>query len=276
MTAPEPAPAPLRTLTTSTGTRIAYKDEHPPHPDPLLPPFLLLHGLAGHLGEWNDLTTRLLADGHRVIRYDAAGHGASTRTPPDMSRKAAAADAHTVLTTLKARPAILVGQSLGGLTALLTAATHPSAVKALILIEATPAAAAPDLPTQIATWLDTWPTPFPSYRSAVTFFGHPSWADGLDWHTDGTGHPRITPEKMIEAAHDPATRSYWDSWTTLRCPTLVVRGAQGSTPASQLTAMHTHRPTETHLTTIPNAGHDVHLDRPEELHEAISTFLDHL
>ncbi|WP_443041993.1 alpha/beta fold hydrolase [Streptomyces sp. B21-079] len=43
------------------------------------PPVLLLHGLAGHLGEWDDLTARLLADGHRVVRHDARGHGRSAR-----------------------------------------------------------------------------------------------------------------------------------------------------------------------------------------------------
>ncbi|HEY8985881.1 MAG TPA: alpha/beta hydrolase [Streptomyces sp.] len=266
-------PTPTASLTTPAGTRIAYRDEHPPHPKQL-PPFLLLHGLAGHLGEWNDLTTRLLTAGHRVIRYDATGHGASTRTPPDMSRTAAAADAATLLTALNTGPAILVGQSLGGVTALLTAATHPTLVQALILIEAGPAQATPDLPTQITTWLDTWPTPFPSYEEAVTFFGHPSWADSLHWHPDGTGHPRIDPTAMLAAVQELTTCDHWHEWTSLRCPTLVVRGAQGSMPELEAAAMLERRPQDTLLTTIPNAGHDVHLDRPAELYGAISGFLN--
>jgi pimeloyl-ACP methyl ester carboxylesterase len=36
--------------------------------------------------------------------------------------------------------------------------------------------------------------------------------------------------------------------------------------------MKTHRPAM-HLTTIPNAGHDVHLDQPRKVYEAIATFL---
>ncbi|MFM9445364.1 alpha/beta fold hydrolase [Streptomyces acidiscabies] len=265
-------PPPPSFLHTPTGTGLAYRDEHPPHPKPV-PPFLLLHGLAGHLGEWNDLAPRLLAAGHRVIRYDAAGHGASTRTPPDMSRKAAAADAVALLTALRPGPVVLLGQSLGGLTALLAAATHPALARALILIEAGPAAGTPDLPDNIATWLDSWPVPFPSYQSAVTFFGHDSWADSLTWRPDGTGHPRIDRRTMLAAVQEPATRDYWPEWTQLRCPTLVVRGAHGTMPESEPLEMRTRRPDTTHLVTVPDAGHDVHLDRPAELYGAISGFL---
>ncbi|WP_416974926.1 alpha/beta fold hydrolase [Streptomyces sp. 4F14] len=266
-------PPPPAYLHTPTGTRIAYRDEHPPHPAPL-PPFLLLHGLAGHMGEWNDLATHLLSAGHRVIRYDAAGHGTSTRTPPDMSREAATADAVALLTTLETGPVVLLGQSLGGLTALVTAAAHPALVEALILIEAGPAAAAPDLPDKIGAWLDSWPSPFPSYEDAVAFLGHPAWADGLNWHPDGTGHPRVDRDTMTAAVREPATRDYWKEWTHLRCPTLVVRGAQGTMPASDPPEMRSRRPSNTHITVIPNAGHDVHLDQPAELYGAITEFLN--
>ncbi|MET8979115.1 alpha/beta hydrolase [Streptomyces sp. NPDC004539] len=267
------SPPPPSFLHTATGTRLAYYDEHPPHPEPV-PPFLLLHGLAGHMGEWNDLTTRLLTAGHRVIRYDAAGHGASTRNPPDMSRAAATADAVALLTTLRTGPVVLLGQSLGGLTALLTAAAHPDLVEALILIEAGPAIAAPDLPEQIAAWLDSWPVPFPSYQDAVAFLGHTAWADGLNWHPDGTGHPRVDRDMMTAAVREPATRDRWAEWERLRCPTLVVRGAQGTMPHSEPPEMRSRRPDHTHITVIPNAGHDVHLDRPGELYGAISAFLN--
>ncbi|MFI5685732.1 alpha/beta fold hydrolase [Streptomyces sp. NPDC051636] len=39
------------------------------------------------MAEWDDLIARLLADGHRVVTYDARGHGDSTRTPRDMTRR---------------------------------------------------------------------------------------------------------------------------------------------------------------------------------------------
>ncbi len=51
------------------------------------PPLLLLHGLAGHCGEWEALAARFAAT-HRVIAFDARGSGASTRRPGDVTRAA--------------------------------------------------------------------------------------------------------------------------------------------------------------------------------------------
>jgi pimeloyl-ACP methyl ester carboxylesterase len=257
-------------LTTPDGIRLTYRDDTPAHPT--APPVLLLHGLAGHLGEWDDLTTRLLADGHRVVRYDARGHGASTRTPADMTRAAAVRDAVTVLTELSLPPAILLGQSLGGLTALLTAAAHPALVTSLILVEAGPAGRNPELPAQIAGWLDSWPVPFPSRPEATAFLGHEAWADGLDWREDG-GHARVDRDTMVAAVRELATEDYWAQWARVSCPTLVVRGEKGTMPAGEATEMRTRRPADTQVTVVPEAGHDVHLDRPQALYEAVASFV---
>ncbi|GKQ37720.1 alpha/beta fold hydrolase [Streptomyces sp. A012304] len=259
-------------VTTPDGIRLAYRDDIPARAHPTALPVLLLHGLAGHLAEWDDLTARLLADGHRVVRYDARGHGASTRTPADMTRAAAVRDAVTVLEHLSLAPAILVGQSLGGLTALLTAAAHPALVTSLILVEAGPACRNPGTPGQIANWLDSWPTPFPTHAEATAFLGHPAWADGLDWREDG-GHPRVDKETMVAAVRELATEDYWEQWSQVRCPTLVVRGEKGTMPAEEATEMRTRRPADTTLATVPDASHDVHLDQPQALYQSIAPFL---
>ncbi|MFI6035647.1 alpha/beta fold hydrolase [Streptomyces sp. NPDC051315] len=261
---------PTEFLTTPDGIRLACRDDTPAHAT--APPVLLLHGLAGHLGEWNDLTARLRSDGHRVVRYDARGHGASTRAPADMTRAAAVRDAVTVMEELSLSPAILLGQSLGGLTALLTAAAHPSLVTSLILVEAGPAGGDPELPVRIAAWLDSWPAPFPSHREATAFLGHEAWADGLDWREDG-GHARVDRDTMLAAVTEPATNDYWAQWARVSCPTLVVRGGKGTMPAPEMTEMHARRPAGTRLVVVPDAGHDVHLDQPRALHESVASFL---
>ncbi|MEH0555707.1 alpha/beta fold hydrolase [Streptomyces sp. B21-101] len=276
----------LSTLTTPDGTTLAYADEKPPDstvPDAAdtadtaeaapPPPVLLLHDLAGHLGEWDDLTARLLADGHRVVRHDARGHGASTRAPADMTRAAAVRDTVSLMEALALPPVILLGQSLGGLTALLTAAAHPSRVAALILVEAGPQGRDPELPAQIGAWLDSWPTPFTSFGQASAFLGHEAWARGLDWREDGTGHVRVDRDTMVAAVAELATEDYWDQWSRVTCPTLVVRGERGMMSASEHTEMRTRRPSGTSLAVLPDAGHDVHLDHPAALHETVTAFL---
>ncbi|WP_318275177.1 alpha/beta fold hydrolase [Streptomyces pharetrae] len=262
----------MPSLTMPDGTHLAYRVHTPPGPPSGRPPLLLLHGLAGHMGEWDALRAPLLRDGHTVIEYDARGHGASTRRPPTMTRAACVADAATLITRLELAPATLIGQSLGGHTALLTATAHPDLVASLILIEAGPGGPNPDLPTTISTWLRSWPLPFESLSSAETFLGHEAWARGLERREDGW-HPRFDADKMTEAVTELATHSYWEEWSRITCPTLAVRGANGTIPVADFEKMKTRRPS-THTAVIPDAAHDVHLDQPGGLYEVIKAFLD--
>ncbi|WP_328440379.1 alpha/beta hydrolase [Streptomyces sp. NBC_00444] len=265
----------MTTLTTPDGTRIAYRDHSPPHtpPTPRAPgPVLLLHGLAGHMGEWDDLARRLLDEGRRVVAYDARGHGASTRRPPTMSRAACVADAVALVEELSLAPVTLIGQSLGGHTALLLAAAHPALVQSLILIEAGPGGPNPDLPSSIAAWVDSWPTPFRSPAAAQAFFGHEAWAANVEEREDGW-YPRVDRDTMIAAVTELAAHDYWDDWTRITCPALVIRGADGTMPERDHRDMRARRPTRTALEVIPAAAHDVHLDQPERLHAAVRAFL---
>ena len=50
-------------------------------------PVLLLHGLAGHAGEW-DVPAQRLSPRYRVVAVDQRGHGARERYPRDVSRAA--------------------------------------------------------------------------------------------------------------------------------------------------------------------------------------------
>ncbi|MDC0773445.1 alpha/beta fold hydrolase [Streptomyces sp. HD] len=95
-------------------------------------PVVLLHGLAGHAGEWDELARRL-SPRYRVVAVDQRGHGAAERHPEDVSRAAHVADVIAVMDQLALRRPVLVGQSLGGHTAMLTAAAHPGLVGALVL-----------------------------------------------------------------------------------------------------------------------------------------------
>jgi pimeloyl-ACP methyl ester carboxylesterase len=257
-------------LTTGDGTRIAYRDRPAPGPGPA-PSVLLLHGLAGHLGEWDDLAGRLVSSGHRVVAYDARGHGESTRRPASVSRAAPVEDAVTLLRKLDLAPAILVGQSLGGHTAILLAAAHPELVHSLVLVEAGPAAPSPDLPASIGGWLDSWPLPFASLEEATAFLGHEAWARGLEKRPDGL-RPRFDRDTLVGTMAELAADGYWPQWSRIRCPTLVVRGESGTMKPAEAAEMRTLRP-DTRTAVVPGAAHDVHLDQPERLRTEIEKFL---
>jgi pimeloyl-ACP methyl ester carboxylesterase len=257
------------TLTAPDGTHLAHRTHHPAgNPATTL---LLLHGLAGHQGEWDTLAGQLPADGHRVVTYDARGHGASTRTPATTTREAHVQDAVTLIEELALAPVTLLGQSLGGHTAMLLAASHPHLVESLILIEAGPAGPAPDLPAQIATWLDSWPTPFKSLEEAEAFLGHEAWTRTLHQRDDGW-YPGWDRTTIIDTIAELAATAYWEEWSRITCPTLLIQGEHGTMRPDEPATMLAHRP-DTRTVRIPGAAHDVHLDQPARLHAEIRAFL---
>jgi pimeloyl-ACP methyl ester carboxylesterase len=238
------------------------------------PPVVLLHGLAGHVGEW-DTTARHLRARHRVVAVDQRGHGASERHPRDCTRAAYVADVVAVLDQLELPQPALVGQSLGGLTAMLTAAAHPDLVHALVMVEAGPGGSSPEVVAEIGAWFDSWPTPFPSREAAVEFFGGgpvgEGWAAGLE-ERNGGWWPRFDRHVMVDSLSENARRAYWHEWAGITCPTLVVLGQSGIITPEEFGRMLQQRP-ETAALSIPGAGHDLHLEHPDTLRTALQQFL---
>ncbi|MGC4911050.1 alpha/beta fold hydrolase [Streptomyces cyaneofuscatus] len=240
------------------------------------PPLLLLHGLAGHSGEWDALAARFTPT-HRVVAFDARGSGASTRRPGDVSRAAHVRDVVQVAHDLRlpAGRLVLVGQSMGGITALLTAAAHPELVRALVLVEAGPDGPSPSLPETIGAWLDSWPVPFPDAEAATAFFGGGAagraWADGLAPGPGGL-HPRVDRDVMVATVQENAHRDFWDAWDEVRCPVLVVRAGKGMLKQQEADRMAERRP-GTRIALVPEAGHDVHLDDPGAVFGEVAAFL---
>jgi pimeloyl-ACP methyl ester carboxylesterase len=247
------------------------------------PAALLLHGLAGYAGEWT-ATARWLTGRCRVVALDARGHGRSERLPADVSRAAHVGDGAFAIEALGLGPAIVVGQSLGGQTALLLAAERPDLVRGLVLADAGPAglddeAAVDANVDDLIRSLGRWPVPFPSSKAAVDFFGGPSasaeaWAGGLE-ERDGGWWPRFDVDVMARTLREATGRSYWDEWERISCPVLVVRGGRGQLSVADARAM-AERGHRVEVVDLPEAGHDLHLDSPDEWRAAVSRFFDAL
>ncbi|WP_437066489.1 alpha/beta fold hydrolase [Streptomyces sp. enrichment culture] len=241
------------------------------------PSVLLLHGLAGHAGEW-DAVARRLSPRFRVVALDQRGHGASERLPEDVSRAAYVADVVAVAGELGLGAPVVVGQSLGGHTAFLTAAAHPEAVRAVVLVDAGAGGPSPAVPEEIGRWLDSWPVPFASRDAAVRFFGGGAvgegWADGLR-EGDGGWWPRFDRGVMVRSLAECAERSFLGEWRTVVCPTLVVLARSSLVAPGEFEAMLRLRPSVTSVS-VPDTGHDVHLQRPAVVAELVADFMDGL
>jgi pimeloyl-ACP methyl ester carboxylesterase len=99
-------------------------------------PFVLLHGLTA-TRRYVVMGSRLLErSGHRVLAYDARGHGRSTPAPEPTAYgyEHLAADLKAVLDATGLERVILAGASMGAHTAVRLALAHPERVHALCLI----------------------------------------------------------------------------------------------------------------------------------------------
>src|SRR4051812_42611416 len=151
---------------TRDGVRLACRDFGGAGPS-----VLLLHGLAGHADEWAQ-TASWLRSRCRVLALDARGHGRSERLPADVSRDSLVADAVFVVEQLSLQPVVVVGQSVGGLTALSLAARRPDLMRGLVLVDGSPAGggeAVEDAVNASAAALQAWPVPFGSRSDAEAF-----------------------------------------------------------------------------------------------------------
>ena len=237
-------------------------------------PVLLLHGLAGRANEWRN-TADWLRGSHHTLALDQRGHGMSDKSTRDYSREAFVRDIVGVIEQLRLPPTVLIGQSMGGLNALLVAAHRPDLVRGLIVVEATPTPN-PTAQPSVRRWLDSWPLPFPTLADARVFFGGDTlyahtWLEVLEEHPDGYW-PQFQIESMLQAIDDLTTHDYWRDWEQIQCPTLVVGGANSALSQDELREM-ARRISCARYIEIPNAGHDPHLEQPEAWRQAAEAFL---
>ena len=99
-------------------------------------PVLLMHGLSATRRYVVMGSRALERSGHRVLRHDARGHGASSPapTPEDYRYDDLAADALAVLDDAGVEQAVLAGASMGAHTALRIALEHPERAAGLVVI----------------------------------------------------------------------------------------------------------------------------------------------
>lgn len=101
---------------------------------------LMLHGGAQTRHAWTRAARRLAAEGYRVTSMDARGHGDSDWDPEgdyDIHRMAEDLEAIIAERFTERRP-VIVGASLGGMTAMLSLGSGADVARALVLVDVTP------------------------------------------------------------------------------------------------------------------------------------------
>ena len=139
---------PERAITSAGGVTLAVCD------DGRGIPVVLLHGLTASRRYVVMGSRGLQRQGHRVIAYDARGHGASSPAPDPQAYRYEdlAGDLAALLDELAIERAILAGASMGGHTILRLALEQPERVAGLAIITPAYDPTLNDDPVRLAQW----------------------------------------------------------------------------------------------------------------------------
>jgi pimeloyl-ACP methyl ester carboxylesterase len=257
-------------------------------PDAAAPVVLCLHGLMRNSRDFEDLATHLAAR-YRVIVPDVRGRGLSARDRNFNNYQIPTylGDLMPLFTGLGCQRVSIVGTSMGGLMAMVLAATQPRLVARIVLNDV-----GPELDPQGLERIRGYAgksAPVRSWDEAVaqvrSIYG-PSWPGLSDerWqriarHTyreNAQGVPEADADPLIaEPLRNPqaAAPNLWPLWGVLvKVPILAIRGAQSDIlNAATLARMQREKP-DLEVLEVANRGHAPLLDEPECL-VAIDEFL---
>jgi pimeloyl-ACP methyl ester carboxylesterase len=180
-----------------------------------------------------------------MLRFDYSGHGASSGAFTDGTIGAWAGDALAVIDALTTGDLILVGSSMGGWIALLTAMARSDRVRGLVGI-----AAAPDF-TQCLMWASM----APSERATLE-------RDGVLHIPSQYGEPTPITLKLIQ---DGADHLVLNGPIPLRCPVRLLHGQEDPDVPWELALRVAERLESTDVRVILVKDGDHRLSRPNDL-----------
>lgn len=226
-----------------------------PDPDTGNPPVVLVHGLAVSHRYLTPLAVAL-AETHPVYVPDLPGFGLTEHPHGAYDVRQHAAHLAAWLAAYRLPPVCLLGHSFGAEVAAALAATHPEAVRALVLAGPTADPAGRSRRTQFGRWLvDTLresPLQAPILLRDV-------W-NARPWRVLATLSHSV--HNTIEA-----------DLVRITAPTLVVSGARDPVAPADWRAQVARLVPDADLVVVPSAAHNVATTAPTAVADAIRQFL---
>lgn len=271
----EPRISTVQCISPSGLHRMAYKEWGDANNPNVL---VCVHGVT-RVSDDFDTMARALCQSHRVICPDVVGRGRSEklRNPWHYQIAQYISDMVTLLARITTHPATTAvdwfGTSMGGLIGIGLAALPDNPIRKLILNDVGPALNR-DALLRIGDYIGQ-PVRFQTFDEAaryireisVSFGPHcdDEWrklaSDVLRLDQDGwwvrhydlalaTAFKSVTPESL-----EAAEAQLWAAYDAIRCPTLLVRGAESDLLSPQAAQAMTQRGPRAQLIELPGVGH---------------------
>lgn len=243
------------------------------------PPTLLLHGI-GNYGRYWDFFADAVAGRLRAIATDARGHGESGKPADGYTPREFVADAIAMLDALAIERALVVGHSMGGTHAIRLAAAHPDRVERLVVVDAGPEPM-PEGSERARRLSLERPERFKHADEALAYLRRTSpgyseevYANRMRWlfREDGGDVVWRSSRDALASIMSGARRDdLWSALRAIRCPVLLVRGTRSNVLSPEVAQRMITALTNGRLIEL-DAGHNVALDRPKELADALVEF----
>lgn len=253
------------------------------------PPIVLLHGLRSYAHTWDPVAAEL-AGSYRLMALDHRGRGDSAWDPDGQYfTESYVRDLEQFVDGLGLDRFVLLGHSMGGTNAFVYAARHPERVRLAVIEDIGPGSSASgDGAERIKRELAATPTEFADLDAARTYWRgvRPDIsAEALDSRIANTLREdacgrwvwKLDMAGIARARLDPDPTRQVDLWPhveRLRCPTLVLRGAQSDFLTTDTCEQMAARQPLLNWRQIPRAGHYVHDDNLGDYLIALRGFLD--
>ena len=250
------------------------------------PPVILLHGGGQTRHAWGDTASALGRAGYSAIALDGRGHGESDWSPSGTySIDYFVADLKRVIATLGEMP-VLVGASLGGLTALLAEGESPGLARAVVLVDIATSAKLAGI-RRIVDFMSQKPEGYASLQEVADAIAayqpqrpKPTNLDGLAknvrrgpdgryrWHWDPKFLRPSTPEgsALRPDRLQAAARA-------LTVPALLVRGKLSDVVGDREVRQFLELVPQARYVDVSGAGHMIAGDNNDLFTEAVLAFL---
>lgn len=278
------------------GWQTRYTFIRPEQPHPQTTPLILLHGFGTSIGHWRQ-NLAVLGERHTVYALDMLGFGASEKAPVSYKVELWVEQVYDFWRTFIQRPVVLVGNSIGSLVTLTAAAMHPDMVQGIVMLslpdlslrqEAIPKILRPAIaavenlfasPLLLKTIFRIVRRPRVVRRwASIAYANSEAITDELVDILVGPAQDRGSAQAfsailkaMIGAQFSPPVKTMLPD---LNIPILLIWGQQDRMiPPAFASQFAAYNP-NAQLLTLDNAGHCPHDECPEEVNQAILTWLD--
>jgi pimeloyl-ACP methyl ester carboxylesterase len=236
------------------------------------PPIVLLHGLMANGMCWTPLAQTLEKD-YDVVMPDARGHGNSDAPAYGYRYDKLAADVVGLIDTLELVTPVLLGHSMGGMTAAVVASSSPQRLRGLILAD--PTFLTPQRQREVHA---------SNIRDQHCRIINRPKEDFLTEIQDRHSHRSSNIIELIKLARfqtniqafeilTPPNPDYVQLIHTLDIPSLLVIGGVGSIVSPEVAEELAKLNQRLKVVQIKEAGHGVPYDQPERFSAIVQNFL---